>query len=166
MISIRYALASKKDRATFADPMLFVDDVYRYALARTSSKEDAEDIAIEVVQQSPKHLASEALKPYMIGMARRKVADHFRHAKRTVEPPSTTSVSQIEAVLDIQQALDTVSENHRECLILKYVSGLSSAEIGTQLDLTPEAVDSLLQRARKAFAKEWEIMHGEDNAGS
>ena len=164
MISIRHAFASKKDRATFADPMLFVDDVYRYALARTNRQEDAEDIAIEVVQQSPKHLKPDELKPYMIGMARRKVADHFRHANRSIERPNIPSETQIEAVLDVQRALETMSESHRECLILKYVTGLSSAEIGTQISLSSEAVDSLLQRARKAFAKEWEIMHGEDNA--
>ncbi len=163
MISIRRAFASKKDRATFADPMLFVDDVYRYALARTGSKEDAEDIAIEVAQQAPKHLSIEEIKPYMIGMARRKVANHFRHAKRQIEPATQAAETPLDDKLDVQRALDSVSETHRECLILKYVNGLSSIEIATELNSSPEAVDSLLQRARKAFAKEWEIMHGEDH---
>ena len=163
MISIRRAFASKKDRAAFADPMLLVDDVYRYALARTGSKEDAEDIAIEVVQQSPKHLTAEELRPYMIGMTRRKVADHFRHVKRSLGPQTESKAFPIDEILDVQSALNTMSDNHRECLILKYVTGLSSIEIATQLNLSPEAVDSLLQRARKAFAKEWEIMHGDEN---
>ena len=163
MISIRRAFASKKDRATFADPLTLVDDVYRYALARTGSKEDAEDIAIEVVQQSPKHLTIDELKPYVIGMARRKVANHFRHVKRQLEPAPQVAEASLDDMLDVQRALDSVSETHRECLILKYVTGMTSAEISTQLQLSPEAVDSLLQRARKAFANQWEIMHGEDN---
>ncbi|MEI8281517.1 MAG: hypothetical protein WCG75_03835, partial [Armatimonadota bacterium] len=129
MISIRRAFASKEDRATYADPMMLVDDVYRYVLARTGSKEDAEDIAIEVVQQSPKHLIIEELKLYMIGMARRKVANHFRHAKRSVEPQTESKTFPLDEMLDVQRALDTVSDLHRECLILKYVTGLSSVEI-------------------------------------
>ncbi len=71
--------------------MLLVDDVYRYALARTGSKEDAEDTAIEVVQQSPKHLTIEELKPYWAPLQtvtrkwatwrkRKKSANGFRKA--------------------------------------------------------------------------------------
>jgi RNA polymerase sigma factor (sigma-70 family) len=69
----------------------------------------------------------------------------------------------VETMIDVQRVLDTVSESHRECLILKYVAGLTSAEIGELMELNSEAVDSLLQRARKAFATEWEVMHGEDH---
>ena len=164
MISLRRTFASKKDRETYADPMLFLNDVFRYALAKTASKEDAEDIAIEIAQQAPKTLKADELKPYMIGMARRKIANHFRHASRELEPPSEPDELPVDEMLDVQRALDAIADNHRECLILKYVTGLSSAEIGVQLNLSSEAVDSLLQRARKAFATEWENMHGDDHA--
>ena len=146
--------------------MHFVDDVYRYALARTGSKEDAEDIAIEVAQQTPTQLSREELRPYMIGMARRKVADYFRSAARRVENGALLEglvATPIDTMIDVQRALETVSESHRECLILKYVNGLTSNEIGKLMALNSEAVDSLLQRARKAFANQWEIMHGEDH---
>lgn len=164
MISLRRYLVSAKSRAN-ADPMRFVDDVYRYSLARTGSKEDAEDIAIEIAQQAPTDLSAEDLKPYMIGMARRKVADYFRDQARRIEPDfeSVSRSGSVDQMIDVQRALDTVSESHRECLILKYVNGLSSREIGSLLDLSVEAVDSLLQRAKKAFAKEWESMHGEED---
>jgi RNA polymerase sigma factor (sigma-70 family) len=165
MISLRRYLVSSKSRS-FVDPMHFVNDVYRYALARTGNKEDAEDMAIEVVQQAPARMKADELKPYMIGMARRKIADHFRHSARRegsgVLPESSTGGA-IDQMIDVQRALDTVSETHRECLILKYVNGLTASEIALVLDTTPEAVDSLLQRARKAFANQWEIMHGEED---
>ena len=163
MISLRRYLVSAKNRS-FADPMQFVDDVFRYALARTGSKEDAEDIAIEVAQQAPRELTANDLKPYMVGMARRKVADYFRDPERRVEIgglPDHTVGPAVDSMIDVQRALDTVSDSHRDCLILKYVNGLSSSEIGTLMEMSPEAVDSLLQRARKAFANQWEIMHGE-----
>jgi RNA polymerase sigma-70 factor (ECF subfamily) len=165
MISLRRYLVSSKNRS-FVDPMHFVDDVYRYALARTGNKEDAEDMAIEVVQQAPAGMRTDELGPYMIGMARRKIADHFRHSGRREEsgqlPELRTEVA-VDQMIDIQRALDTVSDSHRECLILKYVNGMTSIEIALVMEITPEAVDSLLQRARKAFASQWEIMHGEED---
>ena len=165
MISLRRLLVSSKNRS-FADPMQFVDDVYRYALARTGNKEDAEDMAIEVAQQAPVRMIAGELKPYMIGMARRKVADHFRHSARREETGGLHEIqveTSVDQVLDVQRALDIVSESHRECLILKYVNGLTASEIASVMDISPEAVDSLLQRARKAFATQWEIMHGEED---
>lgn len=146
--------------------MRFVDDVYRYALARTGNKEDAEDIAIEVVHQAPAGMRTDELKPYMIGMARRKIADHFRHSARREETsvlPELGANFAVEQMIDVQRALDTVSESHRECLILKYVNGLTANEIGLVMDISSDAVDSLLQRARKSFANQWEIMHGEED---
>ena len=111
-------------------------------------------------------MKAEELKPYMIGMARRKVADHFRHTARREEsgslPELQTEIA-IDQMIDVQHALDAVSESHRDCLILKYVNGLSASEIAAVMDITPDAVDSLLQRARKAFANQWEIMHGEED---
>jgi RNA polymerase sigma factor (sigma-70 family) len=165
MISLRHFLVSAKNRS-IADPMQFVDDVYRYALARTGNKEDAEDIAIEVAQQAPGELTAGDLKPYMVGMARRKVADYFRDPSRRVETgslPVGSLSSSLDSMMDVQRALDSVSESHRDCLILKYVNGRTSDEIGKLMDISGSAVDSLLQRARKAFANQWEIMHGDED---
>lgn len=165
MISLRRYLVSAKSRS-LADPMQFVDDVYRYTLACTGNKEDAEDIAIEVAQQAPATLTGSELKPYMIGMAKRKIANYFRDPHRRVEigiSPNTLVGIDADSMIDVQLALDTISDSHRECLILKYVSGLTSDEIGKLMNLSGSAIDSLLQRARKAFASQWESMHGDEN---
>ena len=108
MISLRQFLVSSKNRS-FVDPMRFVDDVYRYALARTGNKEDAEDITIEVVHQAPARLSGDDLKPYMIGMARRKIADHFRHSARREESgvlPELGANFAVEQMIDVQRALE------------------------------------------------------------
>jgi RNA polymerase sigma factor (sigma-70 family) len=52
-------------------------------------------------------------------------------------------------------AMQTLSPDHREVLILKYVVGLSSAEIGQVVGKKTEAIDSMLQRARSAFEQTW-----------
>lgn len=165
MISIRRYLVSAKNRPC-ADPMLFVDDVFRYALARTGNREDAEDIAIEIAQQAPRDLRGSDLKPYMIGMARRKVSDYFRSPSRRVEIgqfAEQMSASPHDSMIDVYTALESMSDSHRDCLVLKYVNGLTSDEIGEVMELSREAVDSLLQRARKSFATQWELMHGEED---
>ena len=63
------------------DPAIYLDDVYRYARARLRSREDAEDVAIEVVQELPTPCRRKDLLVYMIGMARRKVAGRLRTAR-------------------------------------------------------------------------------------
>ncbi len=148
---------------TSADPYEFIDDIYRYAAAKTGSREDAEDIAIEVVHRAPKNLAREELKAYMVGIAKRRIADHYRKIRPDETRLQELQIPAMEEALDVHRTLGNLAENHRECLILKYVAGLSSAEIGDLMELKPEAVDSLLQRARKSFADEWEAMHGDDN---
>jgi len=60
------------------DPMVYLDDFFRYAMARLRIREDAEDVAIEVVQSLPNPCARRELRIYMLGMARRKVADRLR----------------------------------------------------------------------------------------
>jgi RNA polymerase sigma factor (sigma-70 family) len=55
-------------------------------------------------------------------------------------------------------AMQSLSAEHREVLTLKYIIGMSSAEIGKMLGKRSDAIDSLLQRAREAFARTWETL--------
>jgi RNA polymerase sigma-70 factor (ECF subfamily) len=54
---------------------------------------------------------------------------------------------------DLKNALASLSSEHREVLILKYVEDLSGGEIATVLTLSEHAVESRLARARKALTK-------------
>lgn len=53
----------------------------------------------------------------------------------------------------LREALSSLSENHREVLILHDIQGLTTTEIGTRLDLTIPAAKSRIHRARAALAK-------------
>jgi RNA polymerase sigma-70 factor (ECF subfamily) len=48
--------------------------------------------------------------------------------------------------------LDRLSDDHREALALKYLNDLSVDEIAAVMGRSSAAVNSLLQRAREAFA--------------
>ena len=141
------------------DPMAYLDDVFRYAALRLGQREDAEDVAIEVVQALPNPCSKSNLRVDMLGMSRRKVADRLRMARPTAEiresdvPVSFDNAADEAAMVGI--AMQTLSPDHREVLILKYVVGLSSAEIGQVVGKKTEAIDSMLQRARSAFEQTW-----------
>ncbi|OJU61841.1 MAG: hypothetical protein BGO01_13070 [Armatimonadetes bacterium 55-13] len=140
--------------------MDFLDDVFRYSYARLGQREEAEDVAIEVVQALPNPCKRRDLRVYMLGMARRKIADRFRRARPTLEVREADATFRFDREIDeatvVAQTLNTLSADHREVLTLKYVIGLSSQEIGTLLGKRPDAIDSLLQRARDAFSHSWQ----------
>jgi RNA polymerase sigma-70 factor, ECF subfamily len=142
------------------DPMQYLDDVYRYARSRLGLREDAEDVAIEVVQSLPNPCSRRDLRTYMIGMARRKVADRMRrrrpqhHSMREHEATASFDDQSDHAQM-VESALSKISADHRELLTLKYVVGMTSREIGALLGKRADAVDSALQRARDSFSQEW-----------
>ena len=147
------------------DPRNYLDDIYRYSALRIGRHEDAEDIAIEVVQSLPNPCHKRDLRLYMLGMARRKVADWYRSQR-----PTTTLLEadrairfdhQSDQVTLVRQVMTGLNDDHREVLTLKYTFGMTSAEIGGVMDRSPEAIDSLLQRARAAFEADWTALTSE-----
>jgi RNA polymerase sigma factor (sigma-70 family) len=143
-----------------------VAEVYRYVFARINHAEHAEDIAMEVLHAATSAEKPDDLRAYMIGIARRKVADHFRQNVRTQPLASSEErceTGNSEDFLRIQMVLERLADNYQECLVLKYVCGFSSDEVAKMLETTPGAVDNTLQRARKAFATEWNVLNGDDN---
>ncbi|MDR3689871.1 MAG: RNA polymerase sigma factor [Fimbriimonas sp.] len=148
------------------DPIRYLDDVYRYAIVRLGNREDAEDLAIEVVQSLPSPCFKSDLRLYMLGMARRKIASQFRRRRhrlsmRESDRPIRFDEASDEAAL-VHCAMARLIPEHREVLSLKYVSGLTSNEIGTILRKRPEAVDSMLQRARAAFEQTWLLITSDE----
>lgn len=151
------------------DPMRYLDEVFRYAMARLGQREEAEDLAIEVVQALPSPCFRRDLRVYMLGMARRKIADRRRGARPTLVVREADAATRFDAAADeaavVACTMSGLSAEHREALALKYVIGLSSAEIGQMLGKRPDAVDSLLQRAREAFAREWDRLTSDEVNG-
>src|SRR5579872_6109523 len=119
------------------DPMQHLDSVFRYAMARLNDREEAEDIAIEVVQALPNPCYRRDLRLYMVGMARRKVVDQFRRRRPEATVREGDSARRFDDKSDdgalIGVVMARLSPDHREALALKYVAGLTSKEIGQVL---------------------------------
>jgi RNA polymerase sigma-70 factor (ECF subfamily) len=148
------------------EPLAYLDDVVRYAFARLGSREEAEDVAMEVFQAAfrlRKELPNKANpRLYLIGIARRKIADQARRYRRqrgpvtvSLDDPSAAEIGfeTSSRIPELMQALDTLPELQRDALILKYLHGFSVSEVSALIRKSPEAVNSLLQRGREALAK-------------
>lgn len=139
-------------------PLSWMDDVIRYAFSRVGALEDAQDIAMEIWQEATKRreliLSKESPRAFLIGMARRRIVDVARKRKRDqairAQPPRLAEKFDPHR-MEISEVLDALSPEHREVLVLKYVHEFTQEEISEIIQLSPEAVNSLLQRARHAF---------------
>lgn len=133
-------------------------DVQRYAQFRLGNREDAEDVAMETWQAISAHptafLAADDPRRYAIGICRRKVADHFRRRKWRLEisRPKDGAPPDPDQQLMVSRTLAQLPDDQREVLALKYFHQFSAAEIAQIMGRTPVAINSLLQRARDAFA--------------
>lgn len=147
--------------------------VYGYLLARCRDATLAEDLTAEsflaAVHAARKSNAPEPSVPWLIGVARHKLADHWRRAEREqrslrlldgpeqVDDPWDVEVDAIRA----RQVLDRLGPHHRAALTLRYLDGLPVNDVARHLDRTVHATEALLVRARIAFRR---IYQGEEGS--
>lgn len=144
--------------------------IYRYAQARVfddaAAAEVATDVFVAAVQSIHRYRQEGSpLLAWLYGIARRKVADHLRAAGR--RRSAHTRLEQLErsaggdpgdgrvaARMDLEGAMERLPEAQREVIRLRFVVGLSTAEIGEVLGKQPGAIYSLQARALLALRKE------------
>jgi RNA polymerase sigma-70 factor (ECF subfamily) len=151
----------------------FYDDalprVYGYFLHRCGgSVAVAEDLTQETflaaVAELKKDKRVKAPMPWIYGIARHKLLDHYRRQERRDRPLAVAwEAERFEAELvvdDTQEARDhavaalaSVAASQRAALVLCYVDGFSVAEAGRLLGKSSEAVESLLARGRQTFKR-------------
>jgi RNA polymerase sigma-70 factor (ECF subfamily) len=144
--------------------------IYGYVLARCGH--DTE-LAEELTQQAfteavrGRRALQSATDPtaWMFGIARHRLADHFRRVGRERRGMRDLTVREI--VLDdparewhrldqlqaIRSAMDALSPIYRTVLLLKFVDGLTIREVARVVARTESATESLLGRARVAFER-------------
>ncbi len=114
--------------------------------------------------------APEPSTGWLIGVARHKLADHWRRTERErrglrlldgesagVDDPWDAAIDRIRA----HEALGRLGPHHRAALTLRYLDGLPVPEVARHLDRTVHATEALLVRARAAFRR---IYQGEEGS--
>ena len=147
--------------------------VYGYLLARCGDASLAEDLTAEsflaAVHAIRKPGGPGPSVPWLIGVARHKLADHWRRAEREqrglrlqgnmpgrADDPWETVVDRIRA----REVLGQLGAHHRAALTLRYLDGLPVPEVARHLDRTVHATEALLVRARAAFRQAYEGQEG------
>jgi RNA polymerase sigma-70 factor, ECF subfamily len=141
--------------------------VYGYLRARCGGGEaTAEDLTQETFMAAVRWIKGggrvEAPLPWVVGIAKRKLIDHFRSEERTErrlalawdaaaaeDPPPWSDASRERAMA----ALTTVAAAQRAALTLRYLDGLSVEEVAAALGKSVHATESLLARGRDGFKR-------------
>jgi RNA polymerase sigma-70 factor (ECF subfamily) len=147
--------------------------VYGYLLARCGDTALAEDLTAEsflaAVDAVRKPGAPDPSTPWLIGVARHKLADHWRRISREqrglriLDTESPDVADPWEAIVDrirAREVLGRLGGHHRAALTLRYLDGLPVPEVARHLDRSLHATEALLVRARAAFRRIYEGEEG------
>ena len=131
-------------------------DLLRYASSLCRHREDAEDLVqqayVKALDQCDlfEQMHPMQIKGWLLTTIRTTFIDHFRREKRKgyfdeeVEVPYEAN---IEDHLITSDLLGQLPETLRVVLVLRYLEGYSSVEIGKLLSLNPSTVRSRLSQA-------------------
>lgn len=147
--------------------------VYPYVLRRVGQVEDAEDLASDVFAAAwscSAYPRPEHLKFWLLGIARRKVADYHRrngmrrsHLQASAYTASPQDGQLLSTVRDLVRELP---EPQREALLMYAVDDLSVDEIAQVMRKSVSAVNSLIRRARVRLRHRAGVVAGIDLARS
>ena len=160
--------------------------LYRFAIARMPDDPHAARDVVQVVltkamQNLHSYRAESALFTWLCAICRNELSDWLaRNARYREHIVLTEDFPDVQAAVDsfqapdssnpeqnfarterirlIQVALDRLPAKYGNVLEWKYVEGRSTKEIAQQLELGTEATQSLLARAKRAFAEVYSTM--------
>src|SRR5262245_17817341 len=141
--------------------------IYGYFLHRCGgSVPVAEDLTQETflasVDELRKGRRPEAPIPWIYGIARHKLIDHYRKQARAEQPFAEAAVALDDLPFPDQDdggreravaALAAVPASQRTALVLCYLDGFTAAEVAGGLGKSTAAVHSLLERGRESFKR-------------
>lgn len=173
------ARAGAHDRAAFAEiAARYYQPVYRLVWRMTSGSAEAEDIAQDAfvrLWQNPAQIREAgALKGWLMRVASNGVIDRSRKprhgalddAPEVADPQARPDepLDRSQAARIVDRAIAGLPERQRLALSLVYFEGLTNIAAAEVLDVSVDAVESLLARARRglkdSLSGEWRELLG------
>jgi RNA polymerase sigma-70 factor (ECF subfamily) len=139
-------------------------DVWRFALRRVGSEQDADDIAAETFGVAWRRRGQlpdgSDTRLWLFGVARNLVANHRRAETRRRRLYLRLASNRVDDVVapseppaGLREAFAALSDTEREVVIMRHWDGLAVGEIATLLGCTPNAVSLRLHKARQRLAE-------------
>ena len=166
-------------RAAQADPAAFdrlyrryVDRVYSYAFYQLADHHEAEDVTERTFLSALGAIGryrddGSTFRAWLFRIAHNAIANaHRSRARRRAEPIESIAephapgadpaavVAGADRSRAVREALARIPPERRQVIVLRFVDGLSSREIGVVLDRSPGAARVLLHRALADLAAE------------
>jgi RNA polymerase sigma-70 factor (ECF subfamily) len=145
-------------------PRVYGYFVHRCGGSAATAEDLTQDTFLAAVAELKKERRVKTPTPWIYGIARHKLLDHYRRQERQDRPFTVTATleePEDELVIEDQQraqdgaiaALAAVAASQRAALVLHYVDGYSVPETAKFLGKSVEAVESLLARGRQSFKR-------------
>ena len=138
--------------------------VYGYFSRRCADRGTAEDLTSETflaaMDAARKDTPPPITVPWLLGVARYKLADHYRRRHDRFSVPVAELPETVDPADDWDAALDRIvaesvlarlPEHHRTVLALRYMDDCSVPECAELIGRSVHATEALLVRARRAF---------------
>ena len=139
------------------------DRLYRLAVSLVGSRSDAEDVVQEALagayRSAAKFRGSSSVKTWLSRILATQAALWWRERKgrrdgpAEVEPSVVGGQSGVSAKMDLHAALDGMSAEHRQVLVLRELDGMSYEQMAESLGVPRGTVESRLHRARAELRK-------------
>ena len=144
-----------------------VTDVYSYLASRVGDRAVAEDLTQDVFVVGARRVAAGDVVelPWLIGVARHKLVDHWRAQAREGRKLALAHSSELTRSVERSAPIDPglaaavlarLNPTYRAALVLRHVDGLSVAAVADHLHRSLEATEQVLSRARAAFRHEYQ----------
>jgi RNA polymerase sigma-70 factor (ECF subfamily) len=163
--------AARNDRAAFATLYRrYLDRVYGYCFYQLGDHHDAEDATERTFMAALRGLdefedRGSTFRAWLFRIARNTVANAHRSRRRRRTEPLPDSFERqapnadpagLVALADelhaVRRAITEMPDDRRQVIVLRFVDGLSTAEVAEVLDRSPGAVRVLLHRALRDLA--------------
>lgn len=161
--------AARRDPARFGD--LYEENFYRvyaYVARRVGDRHQAEDLTADVFREALAGIAKFEWRDvpfaaWLLGIAARVVADHFRRAGREAgdpaDAPEPSVENEVERSAMLFQLVDRLPEAQFRVIHMRFVEQKSIREIAEALGRSEGAVKQLQLRAIESLRAQMEGAH-------
>lgn len=176
------AFKTGKEQKFIAVYHSYVDEVYRFIYARSGfdaalAEDVTQDIFLDVFKGLDRFKGFSSERTWIFRIAQNKLNDFYRRQYRRGESLVIDDAAQLadfeqtpekltEKIFErrlVQACLDCLPLHYRMLLLMKYGDGKSVKEIAAMIGKTAKATESMLQRAKGAFRKEYECREEEEH---